>query len=155
MQIDIPGLGGFEFRHLVLDYNGTLAMDGDLMMGVAAELKSLASAFTIHVVTADTHGGAASRLAGLPVNLVVVPATGQAEAKLEFIQGLGPESVVAIGNGSNDHLMLGAAALGIAVIQREGVSSRALAAADLVSPGILEAFDLLRHPTRIVSTLRT
>jgi hypothetical protein len=34
LAVDIPGFGRFELDHLVLDYNGTLALDGRLVPGL-------------------------------------------------------------------------------------------------------------------------
>ena len=42
IAVDIPGLRELSLEHLVLDYNGTLAEDGNLLPGVAAALKALA-----------------------------------------------------------------------------------------------------------------
>ena len=155
IRIDIPGFRSLELAHLVLDYNGTLALDGKLLPGVGDALAALSSGIRIHVVTADTFGFAARELAGLPVELTIVPVESQAEAKLAFVSRLGAEAVAAIGNGRNDRKMLEAAALGIAVIQKEGGSAEALASADVASPGILDALELLRHPKRLVATLRS
>ncbi len=155
IAIDIPGFGALRLEHLVLDYNGTLAADGELLPGVTEALRTLASEVRIHVITADTFGRAAEMLAGLPVDLVIAPATAQAEAKLEFVTALGAHEVVAIGNGRNDRRMLEAAALGIAVIQREGASAESVRCADAVATNILDALELLRHPQRLVATLRS
>ena len=155
IAIDIPGFGQLRLEHLVLDYNGTLAADGVLLPGVADALRALAAAVQIHVVTADTFGLAAQQLAGLPVRLVIAPQTSQAEAKLAFVTGLGADGVVAIGNGRNDRKMLEAAALGIALVQREGGAAQALASADVAALNILDALELLRHPKRLVATLRS
>jgi soluble P-type ATPase len=50
--------------------------------------------------------------------------------------------------------MLKQAALGIAVMQTEGMAREALLAADVVTPGIFEALDLLLFPDRLKATLR-
>lgn len=155
ISVDIPGFGDLELAHLVLDYNGTLALDGRLLPGVADALLELAPSLRIHVVTADTFGLAKAELAGLPVELLIVSVEGQVEAKLRYVSGLGANAVVAIGNGRNDRKMLRAAALGIALVQREGGAADALASADLISTSILDALDLLRNPKRAVATLRS
>lgn len=155
ISIDIPGFGKLELAHLVLDYNGTLALDGGLLPGVAEALSCLAASIRIHVVTADTFGVARRELAGLPIELTITPADGQADAKLQFVSALGANTVVAIGNGRNDHKMLGAAALGIALVQGEGGATEALASADLASTSVLDALELLRNPKRLVATLRS
>jgi P-type E1-E2 ATPase len=155
ISIDIPGFGQLELAHLVLDYNGTLALDGRLLPGVAEALSDLAPCLRIHVITADTFEIARAQLAGLPIELTITPVDGQANAKLQFVSALGAHTVVAIGNGRNDHKMLGAAALGIALIQREGGATEALASADLASTSVLDALELLRNPKRLVATLRS
>ncbi|THF62708.1 HAD family hydrolase [Pseudothauera rhizosphaerae] len=153
--VSIPGYGSFELRHVVTDYNGTLAVDGVLIDGVAAALRSLAERVEIHVITADTFGLAQAQLAGLPVTLTITPPENQAEAKLDYVRGLGASGVVAIGNGRNDRKMLESAAIGIALVQKEGASAETLRSADVVSAGILDALDLLRHTDRLKATLRS
>ena len=115
LAIEVPGAGELRLEHLVLDYNGTLAVDGGLIAGVADRLHRLARTLQVHVVTADTFGRARSGLAGLPCTLSVLPPGEQDARKLEYVRALGAERVVAIGNGRNDRAMIGAAALGIAV----------------------------------------
>ena len=155
IAVDIPGLRDLRLEHLVLDYNGTLAEDGKLLPGVATTLKALARTLQIHVVTADTFGSAAEQLSGLPVNLIVVADTAQADRKLEFITSLNATKVVAIGNGRNDRKMIEAAALGIALIQREGSAVETLVCADVAVMGILDALALLQYPKRLKATLRS
>jgi len=155
IEIDVPDFRALRLQHLVLDYNGTLAVDGQLLPSVADMLTQLAQRLQIHVVTADTFGMAAAQLAALPVQVLVLPTAAQADAKLAFVTGLGPEQVVAIGNGRNDRKMLEAAALGIALIQREGGAVEALVSADLVAASIADALDLLQNPKRLIATLRS
>jgi P-type E1-E2 ATPase len=152
--VDIPGFGNLRLEHLLLDFNGTLAVDGRLLGGVSPLLIELSAMLHIHVLTADTFGSAANELAGLPVHLSVMPDIKQAEAKLEVVQRLQASQVVAIGNGRNDRLMLQSAALGIAVTQAEGAAGETLAIADIVAPGIVDALELLRQPRRLIATLR-
>ena len=154
MTIDIPGFGVLRARHLVLDYNGALALDGDLLPGVADRLVRLAGELAVHVVTADTFGTVAEKLRDLPCRLELLPPGHQDEAKLAFVRALGASQVVAVGNGRNDRLMLREAALGVAVLGAEGASSAALQAADVVCPDILSALALLAHPLRLTATLR-
>ena len=154
IEIDVPGFGALALAHLVLDFNGTLACDGGLLPSVSEQLAALASKVSIHVLTADTHGTAATALGGVPCALEIIGRTDQAEAKRRFIAALGADRVVAIGNGRNDRLMLAEAHLGVAVVQSEGASGETLAAADLIVPTIVDALDLLTHPMRLVASLR-
>lgn len=140
--------------HLVLDYNGTMAIDGMLIPGVEQALNELAQHLSIHVITADTFGLARSQLTGISCDLHILAPESQAEAKRKFVIALGPETVVGIGNGRNDRLMLKEAGLGLAVIQAEGAAVETCLAATLMCPGILEALHLLREPKRLVASLR-
>jgi soluble P-type ATPase len=155
IALTIPGFGALELHHLVLDYNGTLAVDGRLLPGVREALTTLADRLSIHVITADTFGFAGTELAGLPVNITIVPQEGQAEAKLAHVEHLGTAGVFAIGNGRNDRKMLAAAAVGVALAQAEGASAETIAAADVVAKGILDGLGLLLHPKRLIATLRS
>ncbi|HBP5919963.1 HAD family hydrolase [Pseudomonas aeruginosa] len=154
LAIDIPGVGSLRLKHLICDYNGTLALDGRLIDGVAQRMELLAHSLTLHVVTGDALGTAEEELAGLDVNLLQLSHDDQAILKEDYVITLGLNGVVAIGNGSNDRHMLQKSALGIAVIGPEGASSIALGAADLVALDILSALDMLTHPQRIITSLR-
>lgn len=152
--LDIPGFKTLELQFLVLDFNGTLGIDGKLIPGVKERLISLSEDFEIHVVTADTFGLAAKELDGIPVSLKILDGENQAEAKQNHVRNLDPNHVIAIGNGRNDRVMLKKAALGIALIQEEGASTESLLAADLICKSINEALDLLINPKRLVASLR-
>ena len=155
LRIDIPGGPVLNLAHLVLDYNGTLAVDGSLAEGVAPRLQALAAHLQIHVITADTFGSVQREVAALPCQVVVIGREDQAGEKLKYIQGLGIEQTVCVGNGVNDRLMLQAAALGIAVIQAEGAAGVTLQAADVITTSITDALDLLLRPLRLTATLRS
>ncbi len=60
IEILIPGYKTFRFQHLVLDVNGTIAKDGQLIEGTEELLTELRSKLEIHLITADTHGGSGS-----------------------------------------------------------------------------------------------
>ena len=155
ISAQIPGFGKLALDHLVLDYNGTLAVDGLLLPGVKAALNTLAAELAIHVVTADTLGRAAGGLDGVDCRLTVLEAGRQDRAKVNFVNRLGADRTASIGNGRNDALMLAASALGIAVIVGEGASTLSLNAADIVCTDIVSALELLMHPLRLTATLRS
>src|SRR5258708_16155541 len=110
IALTIPGFGAVELHYLVLDYNGTLAVDGKLLPGVRDALMALADRLVIHVITADTFGLAGTELAGLPVNITIIPQEGQADAKLAYVEHLGPTGAFAIDNRRHPPKMLAAAA---------------------------------------------
>ena len=154
IELSIPGRGLMRLEHLVSDVNGTLALDGRLIDGVADSLLALADRLTLHLLTADTLGRQKAIDAQLGLTAVRVPPGREAETKAAYVRGLGAEHVVAIGQGANDTGMLREAGLGIAVLSAEGLASASLSAADLVVPDILTGLDLLRNPMRLVASLR-
>ncbi|MFV0347894.1 MAG: HAD family hydrolase [Halodesulfovibrio sp.] len=161
LRIDIPGRGPLTLSTLILDYNGTLAKDGTLLDGVAERLQALGPLLHIIVLTADTHGTVARNMQGLPVEVVVIGAAkpdsvkeGEDEAKLRVLTGQGCDTCAAFGNGRNDNLMLGKAALSVAVLGDEGLSTAALGAAQVVVKDIRDGLDLLLKTNRLRATLR-
>lgn len=154
ISIDIPGYKTIEIEHLVLDYNGTLAVDGKLIDGVRSLLHQLSEQLEIHVLTADTFGSSARELEGVNCSLKILDATAQDQQKEIVVQQLGKGKVVAIGNGFNDALMLKSAEIGIVLIQAEGAAAKTLLNADIVCPNIIDALNLFIHPKRLVATLR-
>lgn len=65
IEIEIPGFRVLQLAQLVLDYNGTLAVNGDLIEGVKSRLNQLTGSLSLHVITADTFGKAARALDGV------------------------------------------------------------------------------------------
>ena len=155
VSVDISGFGALRITHLVLDFNGTLAVDGKLLPGVRRRLTQLAERTRLHVVTADTFGKARSQVKSLRCELVVLRDKSHDRAKAAYVRRLGPGSTACIGNGRNDRLMLRAAALGIAVVQAEGAAPAAVLEADLVVNDVRGALDLLLKPLPLVAGLRT
>ncbi|WP_277058357.1 HAD family hydrolase [Trichlorobacter lovleyi] len=154
LAFDIPGFGPLRLEHLVTDFTGTLSVDGALLPGVAALLSDIGKQLNIHVLTADTTGKVHTALAGVNCRLTVLSGNDLDRRKKEYLQSLGPETVIAVGNGMNDHLMLKEARLGIAVIEGEGCATRALLNADIAVRNICEALEMVLNPLRCVATLR-
>ena len=155
IEVSIPRRGTLRLEHLVLDVNGTLALDGNLIEGVMQALERLGGRLEIHLITADTHGKQAAIDRQLGLTAERLQSGDEAVQKATFVRRLGAESVAAIGQGANDAGMIAAAALGIAVLSREGLAVETLKAADLVLPDILSALELFDHPMRIVASLRS
>ncbi len=155
IEVSIPGHKNLCLEYLVLDYNGTLAFDGQPLAGVKKAMRILAERLQIHVVTADTFGKAKRELEGVPCRLSILSSENQDTAKSQYVRALGPKSSVCIGNGRNDKQMLKEAALGIAVVQEEATAVETLLAADIVCPSVICALELLVNPKRLVATLRS
>ncbi len=154
IELTIPGRGELRLRHLVTDVNGTLAVDGQLLDGLARRIAALRDRLIIHLLTADTHGKQAIIDQQLNLTAVRVRGGNEAEQKAAYVRDLGAETVVAIGQGANDAAMLKAAVLGICVMSTEGVAIETLMSADLVVASVFDALDLLDKPLRIVASLR-
>ena len=154
INVSIPGFGDLKLRHVVFDYNGTLALDGKISEQVRHDIIAMNQNLNIHVVTADTYGRAKSELQDLPLQVHLLEPGKEAEQKLQYVQSLQSKSVVAIGNGNNDRQMLKEARLGILLLGAEGSAIAALESADMVVKNIGEVFGLLQNPLRLKATLR-
>ena len=154
IKFSIPGLGDYRLEHLVMDVNGTLAVDGQLVSGVPERISSLRDDLAIHLLTADTHGLQATIDQQLGLSATRISPGDESVQKSDYVRRLGSEHVVAIGQGANDAGMLETARLGICVMSVEGVAKETLFASDLVAPTILDALELLEKPRRIVASLR-
>lgn len=154
IHIQIPGAGEKQICHVVFDYNGTIAQDGVLIPGVKEGIQTFSDKVDFHVITADTFGFVKMELSGIDCSVTIIPEKDQAEVKLDFIRQLGPDQTLCVGNGANDRLMLKEAAIGIAVLQDEGMAVASLLAADLAVKNILDVFVFFRTPDRLKATLR-
>lgn len=154
IELEIPGRGNLQLKHLVLDVNGTLAVDGILLEGMAKRLSALRDRLEVHLVTADTHGQQSLIDRQLNLQAVRLQAGDEAAQKAGFVRNLGAGTVAAIGQGANDAEMLRLAALGICILSREGTAVETLLAADLAAPDIFAALELFEKPLRLVASLR-
>jgi len=155
IEIDIPGWKALRLTDVVLDVNGTLTCDGQILAGVAERLTALRTHLRLHLLSADTLG----RLDEIAAELDIVGTRlqrgeSESEQKARFIEALGAAGVVAVGNGANDIGMLRTAGLGIAVLGEEGLAVGLIGVADVLAASILDALDMLLTPNRIVATLR-
>jgi P-type E1-E2 ATPase len=148
---EIPGQGALRLDHLLLDVNGTLTDRGELIAGVPERLAAVSAFLEPRLLSADTFGtlGAVAARLGAAAHRV-----SSGEEKAALVATLGEERCAAIGNGANDAAMLASAALGLAVIGREGAAGTALRAADVVCASILDALDLLLDERALAATLR-
>ena len=154
LTIKIPGREELNLSHLILDYNGTIAEDGEIIESIRPRLEELYKVLTICVITADTHGTAAKKCEGLPLQVLTFPTTEVGKIKAENVRKL-TGGVVTIGNGFNDIQMSDAADISICVMGAEGCCSALIAHTDVTVTSIEAALDLLLIPGRLRATLRT
>jgi len=101
IELAIPGRGELKIEHLVTDVNGTLAVDGLLIEGVARRIGNLRDRLQIHLLTADTHGRQAAIDHLLNLTAVRIEPGREAEQKADYVRALGAAQVVAIGRSKN------------------------------------------------------
>lgn len=154
LNISIPHFKELDLRHIVLDYNGTLAKDGILKVEVKERLKTLCQLLNVHVITSDTFGNVQSQLKDFNLNVNILCSNNHTLEKADYIKELGADTCFAIGNGNNDELMLKCAAVSIALIGDEGCSTKALINSDIVCKEISDALDLLLNENRLIASLR-
>lgn len=154
LTFDIPARGVLKIKNVVFDFNGTMAVDGRLVPGLAQRLEALARQVRVHVITADTFGSAAQACREMSCTLTVLPENPIGPHKARLVESLGAAETAAFGNGANDAAMLAAAGLSVVVIGSEGAAVETLLAADVAVREINDGVDLLLRPGRLVATLR-
>jgi len=84
---EIPGQAKLDLSALVLDLNGTVALDGEIIPGVAARVQALqAQGITCYLLTADTRGLGAATAETLGLLLHRVAAGQEQRAKRAFVE---------------------------------------------------------------------
>ncbi len=154
MVIEIPGYKTLNVHTLLLDYNGTIAIDGIVPQSVKERINQLTGKFKILVLTADTHGTARLQCEGLPLEVCTFPVGNAADYKEEILNKIGGEHCVCMGNGRNDIKMFKGAALSIAIMGTEGMCGALLKESDICVTSIEDGLDLLLNPKRIIADLR-
>lgn len=157
LRVTLPGGDDLLLAHLVCDVNGTLAVDGQVSEPVRERLARLSALLQVHLISADTYGTLGQLVetlqrAGVSIRMERVT---RGADKAAYVRALGPEQVVALGNGANDVAMFQVVRLSIAVCGAEGLATAALQAATLVALGPESALDLLLSPQRLTATLRS
>ena len=154
IEITIPGRGNYTIKNVVVDLNGTIAVDGKIIQGVKEKVAMLGQKLNIFLATADTNKNAKDLIKDLPVTLYKIKEGEENNRKLQVVLKKGKNNTVSIGNGCNDISMLKESAIGICIVGREGASAEAMMVADLVVSNINDALDLLLKPHRLKATLR-
>ena len=152
--IHVPGYGSLALENVVLDLNGTLTESGDFIPGVLDALNALGTAgFKIYVLSGDTRGRLRQTFQNLPGIKAVVTKT--ARDKRKFVESIGPERTVCVGNGNIDVEMLQVARLAVCTIQAEGATTKAMLQAHILVTHIIHALEILLDPDKLIATLRS
>ncbi len=154
MRFDIPNFKECDIENIIFDYNGTIATDGIVEDSFVSNIKDLAMDYNIYVVTADTFGSVKKNLSNLPIDIKVLDSNDHTKQKCDILNSLGADKTIAVGNGNNDRLMLQEAIISIAILGKEGLSTKALNSADIVCKSITDALMLIKNQKRLIATLR-
>lgn len=154
INIEIPGREPLAVSHIILDYNGTIAEDGELLEKVKEPLLKLKERAELHVLTADTYGSVKKQCEPLGIDVRTFPREGAAVCKREIVKSLSGGRVC-IGNGFNDIEMFDVSDLSVAVINAEGMCAKLIAHADVFAMSIKDALELFLKPDRLRATLRS
>lgn len=151
---EIPGREDIEIKNVVLDYNGTIAVDGKLLKGVKELLSILKEHVNIYILTADTYGTVEEECKDIGAKVLSFPKGNAGKSKQDIVKELGGDRTITVGNGFNDIPMFQESALSIAVIEGEGTSGKLLLHADIVARNIIEALDIILSKNKVKATLR-
>lgn len=154
IELIIPGKQKIKISEIVFDVNGTIAVDGKLITGVKPRIQDLKGMVGLHLLTANTHGKQEQIDRQLGLKAVQIQSGNEAEQKRSYVESLGAEQVIAIGQGANDGSMLKAARIGICVGSPEGTAVSTLQGADIFFPDIISALDSILNPIRLKASLR-
>jgi soluble P-type ATPase len=153
-SVDIPGFGEVRVEYLVSDFTGTLSVDGALLPGVEDRLNRISEFMQVQILTADTFGKAREALEKVNCTINILTGADHDLQKEAYVKELGPEKVVALGNGNNDRKLLAVSRVGIAVAEGEGCAVEAIVAANILVRSAADGLDLLLNPKRLKATLR-
>ena len=154
IHIEIPGRVPMDIANVVLDYNGTIAVDGAVLPELRERLKALLELVPVYVLTADTYGTVRAQCEPLGLTVHTFPREGAAKCKEEIVRSL-PGASACFGNGFNDIEMFGAAVLSVAILEGEGLYAALLPHADVLVRSAAEGLDLLLKDGRLKATLRS
>ena len=167
ISIGRPGQSNLGIESILLDFDGTLAMDRRVHPKAKDKINLLSKRTNIYIfVNPPTppfnkggKGGILAkelieeRLRKVKAEIIYLTVGDSSRRKLDLLRQLGPSRCVAIGNGADDAAMVEEAGIGICVIGEEGVSGEGIKNADLVFADILDALDFLLKPLRQKATL--
>ncbi|MDD2446497.1 MAG: HAD family hydrolase [Tissierellia bacterium] len=154
LNYKIPGRGKFEIENIVLDYNGTVAVDGLILDGVKELLSKLKEHANVYILTADTYGTVREECKDLGVEVIRFPNENAGENKKRIVKELNGQKTICIGNGYNDIPMFEESILSIAVIEGEGACGKLLSNSDIVTRSIIDALNIILNEKKLAATLR-
>ena len=153
ISIQRPGMESLDIHFVLIDFEGTLAMDGRVHPKAKDKVNLLSKRATIYILTKSNREKVEETLRKMKAEILYVAEGDSSQQKLNVLQRLGPHQTAVIGNGLDDGQIMEQAGLGMCVIGKEGSSAEAMAKADLVVTHVLDALDFLLKPLRQRATL--
>ena len=153
ISIQRAGMENLEIQFVLIDFEGTLAMDGRVHPKAKDKVNLLSKRATIYILTKRDRGKVEETLRKMKVEILYVTEGDSSQQKLNLLQRLGSHQTAVIGNGLDDVQIMEQAGLGMCVIGKEGSSAEAMAKADLVVTDVLDGLDFLLKPLRQRATL--
>jgi len=153
ISIQRPGMESLELHFVLIDFEGTLAMDGRVHPKAKDKVNLLSKRVTVYILTKSSKGKVEETLKKMKAEILYMTEGDSSQQKLDVLQRLGPHQTAVIGNGFDDVQIMEQAGLGMCVIGKEGSSPEAVAKADLVVASVLDALDFLLKPLRQGATL--
>lgn len=148
-----PGQPNIEIECLLIDYEGSLAIDGRVHPKAKDKINLLSKRVKIYILVKGEKEKVEERLKNVKAEVLFLQEGQATLAKLELLKRVGSERTVAIGNGMDDVPLFEKAGFSIGVIGKEGASGEALKKADLVVTDVLNGLDFLLRPLRQKATL--
>ena len=152
--IERPSQGNLEIEFILIDFEGTLALDRRVHPKAKDKINLLSKRAKIYILTKEEKEHAEEVLKKVKAEIIYLTEGESSQKKLDLLRQLGANRTVAIGNGADDVPMIEEAGLGICVLGKEGTFSEAIKKADVVFMNILDALDFLLKPLRQKATLR-
>ena len=153
ITIQRPDQDNFEIDFILIDFEGTLALDRRVHPKAKDKINLLSKRTKIYILTKEEKECVEEALKKVKSELIYLSEENSSRQKLDWLHQLGATRTVAIGNGIDDISMIEEAGLGICVFSKEGTSSEAMKKADVVFMNILDALDFLLKPLRQKATL--
>lgn len=153
MKYDFNNQPSIEIKTIVLDLNGTLAVNGQLVVGVAERIERLKNemGFQLILVSGDQRGNGKSMASTLGIDF---RKANSLEEKERVILEYNCETTAAIGNARIDIGTFKQAKIAIATLQGEGIHTGILKEVDILVPSILDALDLFIDPNSFKATMK-
>ena len=153
ITVQRPGQESIQIESILLDFEGTLATDRRVHPKAKDKINLLSKRTKIFILTTGEKEVVSKVLRNVKAEIIFLREGDASRDKMDLLKRLGADRTAAIGNGVDDVSVIEAAALGMAVMGKEGMAAEVSARADVFFKDILDALDFLLKPMRQKATL--